>query len=100
MAHGDFKDLPKRTMDDKVLRDKTFNSTKNKKYDTINVGLLQWFINFLIRCIQVVLLKVKLCQTNNLLKNYTKQLLENLKNEKRSHLLKIIFGVLILQICN
>ena len=33
-------------------------------------------------------------------KNYTNQLLENLKNEKYTHLLKKIFVVLILRICN
>ena len=33
MAYGDFKDLKKRTADDKVLRDKRFNITKNPKYD-------------------------------------------------------------------
>ena len=33
MAHGDFKDLGKRTAADKVLRDKAFNIAKNLKYD-------------------------------------------------------------------
>ena len=33
MAHGDFKDLEKRTASDTVLRDKTFNIAKNPKYD-------------------------------------------------------------------
>ena len=33
MAYGDFKDLPKRTVSDKVLRDKAFDITKNPKYD-------------------------------------------------------------------
>ena len=31
MAYGGFKDLAKRTTSDKVLRDKTFNITKNPK---------------------------------------------------------------------
>ena len=29
MAYGDFKDLPRRTASDKVLRDKAFNIGKN-----------------------------------------------------------------------
>ena len=29
MAYGDFKDLPKRTASDKVLRDKSFDIAKN-----------------------------------------------------------------------
>ena len=33
MAYGDFKDLPRRTASDKVLRDKTFYIVKNSKYD-------------------------------------------------------------------
>ena len=33
MAYGDFKDLPKRTASDKVLRDKAFNVSKNPRYD-------------------------------------------------------------------
>ena len=50
--------------------------------------------------LQVVLSKMKLCQTNNQQKNYTKLLLENLKNEKYIHfyileMLKTILGMLI-----
>ena len=33
MVYGDFKDLAKRTADDKVLRDKAFNIAKDSKYD-------------------------------------------------------------------
>ena len=33
MAYGDFKDLARRTVSDKVLRDKAFNIAKNPKYD-------------------------------------------------------------------
>ena len=33
MAHGNFKDLPKRTAYDKVLHKKLFNIAKNPKYD-------------------------------------------------------------------
>ena len=33
MAYGDFKDLPRRTASDKVLRDKVFNISKNLKYN-------------------------------------------------------------------
>ena len=33
MTCGDFKDLAKRTIADKVLRDKAFNIAKNHKYD-------------------------------------------------------------------
>ena len=33
MAYGNFKDLAKRTASDKALRVKSFNITKNPKYD-------------------------------------------------------------------
>ena len=33
MAYGDFKNLPRRTAVDKVLRDKVFNIAKNPRYD-------------------------------------------------------------------
>ena len=33
MTYGDFKDLNKRKVADKVLHDKAFNMNKNKKYD-------------------------------------------------------------------
>ena len=33
MAYGDFKDLPKRTATDKVLRDKAFKIVSDQKYD-------------------------------------------------------------------
>ena len=39
MAHGDFKDLARRTASDKVLRSKAFNNAKNPKYDGYQRGL-------------------------------------------------------------
>ena len=33
MAYGNFKDLVKRTVSDKVIRDKAFNIAKYPKYD-------------------------------------------------------------------
>ena len=69
---------------------------------------LQWSRYFLIKSLLVMLLqvplqkpqlreinlllKVKLYQTNDLLKNYTSQLLGNLKNVKYTHLLKTFWG--------
>ena len=46
IAYGKFKDLNRRTVADKILRDKAFNIAKNPKY---NVEFLQWSINFLIK---------------------------------------------------
>ena len=47
MAHGDFKDLKRRTAFDKVLRDKAFNIAKNPKYDEYQRGLASTLYKFL-----------------------------------------------------
>ena len=39
MAYGDFKDLPRRTASDKMLRHKVFNIAKNLKYDGYQTGI-------------------------------------------------------------
>ena len=39
MAYGDFKNLARRTVSDKILRDKAFNIAKNPKYDGYQRGL-------------------------------------------------------------
>ena len=39
MAYEDFKDLARRTVSDKSLRDKAFNIAKNPKYDRYQKGL-------------------------------------------------------------
>ena len=46
MAHGDFKDLKRRTFSDKVLRDKAFNFAKNPKYDGYQRGLASMVYKF------------------------------------------------------
>ena len=46
MAHGDFKDLAKRSASDKVLRDKAFNIAKNPKYDGYQRGLASMVYKF------------------------------------------------------
>ena len=65
MTHGDFKDLPRRTTSDKVWHNKAFNIAKNPSYEWCQHGFASVVYNFFIKCILVVLLKVKLCQTNN-----------------------------------
>ena len=39
MNYGNFKDLPRRTSSDKVLRDKEFDIAKNPKYDECESSL-------------------------------------------------------------
>ena len=46
MVYGEFKDLPRRTTSDKVLRDKAFNIAKNPKYDKYQRGLASMVYKF------------------------------------------------------
>ena len=46
MAYRDFKDLKRRTVSDKILRDKAFNIAKNHKYDGYQKGLASIVDNF------------------------------------------------------
>ena len=46
VAWEDFKDLPRRTASDKVLRDKSFNIAKNLKYDGYQRGLVSMVYKF------------------------------------------------------
>ena len=46
MAYGDFKDLNRSTVADKVLRDKAFNIAKNPKYDEYKRGLAPMVYKF------------------------------------------------------
>ena len=93
MAYGKLKDLAKRTESDKVLRNKAFEIASDPKYDGYQWGLASMFYKFFDKNpVEVVLLP---SQNINLQMNFINRLLENLRNEKFIHLLKIIFGVLI-----
>ena len=60
MAYGYSKYLPRRASSDKILRDKVFDIAKNSQYDELlnnKEVLLQWFINVLIKNLQVILVR-------------------------------------------
>ena len=65
MAYEDFKDLTRKTVSNKILCDKAFHFAKNSKYDGYQCGLTAMVFTFLIKTLLMVLLKVKLCKTNN-----------------------------------
>ena len=46
MVYGDFKDSPKRTAADKVLRDKAFKIASDQKYDGYQRGLASMVYKF------------------------------------------------------
>ena len=72
MAHGSFKDL---TPSNKILRDKAFNITKNPKYDGYQRGLAS------------MVYKNENISNKKLAEELHKQLSENLRKEKYTHLL-------------
>ena len=64
MAYGDSRDLTRRRASEKILRDKTFNIVKNPKYDGYQRGIASLFYKFLIKKLLVVVLKMRISQTN------------------------------------
>ena len=84
MDYGGLKDLTGRIISDKILRDKAFKIAKNLKYDGYQRGLALMIYK---------LFDKKTSAIKKIIKNYTDQLLENLKSEEYIHLLSIIFGV-------
>ena len=65
MTSENFKDLNSRTAADKILRDKTFNIAKIKKYDGYESGFASTVLIFFDKKLQVVLFKKKLCKMTN-----------------------------------
>ena len=68
MAYGDFKDLSRKTTFNKMLSDKVIKHStllKMRNMMDMKVDLLQWFINFLIKKLLVVVLKMRISQTKN-----------------------------------
>ena len=100
MVYGDFKDLPRRTASDKVLPDKTFNIAKNPKYDGYQCRLASMVYPF---CDKKSIggVQSEIIPKQQLAGELHEPIFRKFKkNEKYTHLLKTIFGVLILQICN
>ena len=122
MVYGDFKDLPRRTVADKVLHDKVLNIAKNLKYDGYQGGLALMVYKVLDKkssggavtrhqsetlamwATQDIhnksAIKNKIILNHELVKELHKQVIRKLKNETYTHLLKAIFGELTLSICN
>ena len=82
-----FMDVLKIELEEQLLHDKAFNIAKNPKYDGYQRGLFSMVYNFLIKKLLVVVLKMRIFQAKNYLKNYINQLLENLRKEKDARLL-------------
>ena len=95
MANGDFKHLKRRTASDKILRNIAFNIAKNPKYDGYQRGLASMVYMFFDKKSAGRGVNIPLEFNEQLAKELTNQLLENLKKEKFILDLETIFGVLI-----
>ena len=98
-AYSDSKDLTKRTVADKILKNKAFDIAKDPKYDGYQRGLASMVYKCLMKNLQegvqsTLILNLRL-KISNWLKNFINLLLENLKKEKYIQHLKIIFRMLI-----
>ena len=95
MAYGDFKNLVRRTVSDRMLRDIAFNIVKNPKYDAYQRRLASMIYKFFDKksagsgidnnnnnsnnnINNIIVIIVRLNKIYNYLKNYINQLLENL----------------------
>ena len=65
MAYIDFKDLTRRTVSDKIMRDKSFNVVKNPKYDGYQRGLASMVYNVFDKKLLKEQLKLTICQIKN-----------------------------------
>ena len=78
MAYGDFKDLGRRTVSDKILRDKAFNIAKNPKYDVYQ----RWLASMIYKCFDEKSAGGGIYNNNNNDKNKIKQ---NIQLAKELH---------------
>ena len=65
MAYGNFKDLTRRTISNKILHEKVFNIAENPKYDGYQRELASKVYKFLRKKLLVVVLKMKLFLIKN-----------------------------------
>ena len=65
MPYGDFKDLTRITVSDKILREKAFNIAKNPKHDGYQRGRASIVDKYFIKILLVVFLETKLFKLKN-----------------------------------
>ena len=80
--YGDFKDLPRRTASDKVLRDKAFNIAKNQKCDGCQRGLALVVYKFFNKKLLVVLLKNEITLNQQLVEELHKPIIRKFQKRK------------------
>ena len=84
MAHGDFKDVPRRIALDKALRDKAFNNAKYPKYDGHWGGLGFVVCNFFNKKSKGTAIKNEIKQNEQLAEELRKPITGKLKKRKKN----------------
>ena len=79
MENGDFKDLARRTVSDKILRDKAFNIAKNPKYDGYQRGLASMVYKFFDKKSKGCGVNVSLDFNEQIAKEWHKPIIRNFK---------------------
>ena len=79
MAHGDFKDITRRTASDQILRDKAFNIAKNPKYDRYQRGLASAVYKFFDKKTSGGSIKNEIMSNKELAEELHKQLIRKFK---------------------
>ena len=79
MAYGVFNDLARRTIFNRLLRDKGFNIAKNRKYDGHQRGVAS-MVYVLIK--KPLVEQLNPCQINNLEMKFINQILKNFEKEE------------------
>ena len=99
-TYSDSKDLIKRTVADKILKNIAFDIAKDPKYDGYQRGLASMVYNFFDKKSKGSGAKHVNTKNEQLVDNFINLLLENFKKEKYIQHSKTIFGLQIWQICN
>ena len=87
MAYGDFKDLTRRTVSDKILRDKAFNIAKIQKNDGYQCGLASIVYKFFDKKTSGSGIKNKNISNKEFAKELHKPIIKKFKKKKYTHLL-------------
>ena len=82
MAYGDFKNLPKRTVSDKVLGDKAFGITGNPIYDGYQRGLASMAYKFFYKNSAGSVIKNEITQNQQLAEELHKTVIRKFKKRK------------------
>ena len=94
VAYSDSKDLTKRTIADKILKNKAFDIAKDPKYDGYHRGLASMVYKFFDSKVSGSGAKLTL-QNEQLAEELHKPTIRKFEKKKYIQHLKIIFGVLI-----